>query len=86
MRNGPLAGETVQSYGEQVLRAGAGLSTRDPDEIVSTDLKLYEAGGLHFAIAQVEVTDLLPASKNTCSACTQALNTLRERAAWILPC
>jgi manganese-dependent inorganic pyrophosphatase len=41
-----------------VLRAGAGLSTRDPQEIVGTDLKLYEGGGYQFAIAQAEVTDL----------------------------
>ncbi|MDH5508044.1 MAG: DHH family phosphoesterase [Anaerolineae bacterium] len=56
---GPLAGETVDSFGQQVLQAGAGLSARDPLEIVSSDLKLYEAGDLHFAIAQVEVTDLV---------------------------
>jgi manganese-dependent inorganic pyrophosphatase len=59
VNNGPLEGETLQSYGEQVLSAGAGLSMRDPAEIVSSDLKLYEAGGFNFAIAQAEVTDLL---------------------------
>jgi len=58
VRNGPLAGEKLQSYGEQVIEAGAGLSTRDPFEIVSTDIKTYESGGHHFAISQVEVTDL----------------------------
>lgn len=55
----PLKGETFQSYGEQILKAGAGLSTRDPEEIVSTDLKTYEAAGLKFAVAQAEVTDLM---------------------------
>ncbi|HBY08427.1 MAG TPA: hypothetical protein DEH22_11805 [Chloroflexi bacterium] len=55
----PLKGESFQSYGEQILKAGAGLSTRDPEEIVSTDLKTYEVSGLKFAVAQVEVTDLL---------------------------
>jgi manganese-dependent inorganic pyrophosphatase len=55
----PLKGETIQSYGEQILQAGAGLSTRDPQEIVSTDMKTYEAAGLKFAVAQVEVTDLM---------------------------
>lgn len=58
VRNGPLVGETLQSYGQAVLGAGAGLSTRDPKDIVSSDLKLYETGGYTFAIAQVEVTDL----------------------------
>lgn len=55
----PLKGETLQSFGEQVLQAGAGLSTRDPQEIVNTDLKTYEAAGLKFAVAQAEVTDLM---------------------------
>jgi manganese-dependent inorganic pyrophosphatase len=58
IKNGPLAGETVQTYGRQVLDAGTGLSTRAPEEIVSTDLKTYEAGGYNFAVAQAEVTDL----------------------------
>lgn len=58
VRTGPLAGEKLQSYGEQVIEAGAGLSTRDPFDIVSTDIKTYESGGHHFAISQVEVTDL----------------------------
>lgn len=55
----PLAGETVQSYGEQVLTAGSGLATRDADDIVTADLKLYEAAGLNFGIAQVEVSTLV---------------------------
>jgi manganese-dependent inorganic pyrophosphatase len=59
----PLEGENLQSFGEQVLQAGAGLSTRDPEEIVSTDLKTYEAAGLKFAVAQAEVTDLMQLEK-----------------------
>jgi manganese-dependent inorganic pyrophosphatase len=59
----PLEGENLQSYGEQVLQAGAGLSTRDPEEIISTDLKTYEAAGLKFAVAQAEVTDLMQLEK-----------------------
>jgi len=55
----PLAGETIQSFGQKVINAGAGLATRKPQEVVSTDMKLYEAGGLNFAIAQAEVTSLL---------------------------
>lgn len=58
VKNHPLEGENIQSYGQQVLRAGSGLSTRDPQEIVGTDLKLYEGGGYQFAISQAEVTDL----------------------------
>jgi manganese-dependent inorganic pyrophosphatase len=55
----PLKGDDLQSFGKQVLEAGAGLSTRDPEEIISTDLKTYEAAGLKFAVAQAEVTDLM---------------------------
>ncbi len=53
----PLAGETLQSFGEQVLQAGAGLASRTPDEIVQADFKQYEAGGLKFGVSQVEVTN-----------------------------
>lgn len=77
-RNSLLTGETVQSFGQQILRAGAGLSTRDPDEIVSTDLKLYEGGGYSFAIAQVEVTDLYQLDEHL-TALNKALDNLREQ-------
>jgi manganese-dependent inorganic pyrophosphatase len=40
----PLKGETIDSYGKAVLSAGAGLSNRSPEQIVSTDIKPYEAG------------------------------------------
>jgi manganese-dependent inorganic pyrophosphatase len=53
----PLAEETLQSYGEQVLHSGAGLASRTPAEIVNADLKLYEEGGLKFGVGQVEVTN-----------------------------
>ncbi|GJM40734.1 MAG: manganese-dependent inorganic pyrophosphatase [Ardenticatenaceae bacterium] len=55
--NSPLAGESVQSYGEQVLQSGAGLASRTPEEIVNADFKQYEAAGLKFGISQVEVTN-----------------------------
>ncbi|MDI6693780.1 MAG: DHH family phosphoesterase [Anaerolineales bacterium] len=78
IRNGPLAGETIQTYGQQVLSAGAGLATRDPMEIVSTDLKLYEAGGYQFIIAQAEVTDLRQLDEHL-EALTTALEELRQQ-------
>lgn len=78
VRNFPLHGETIQSFGEQVLRAGAGLETRDPDEIVGTDIKLYDAGGYHFAISQAEVTDLLQLDEHK-AALAASLEKLREQ-------
>lgn len=59
----PLKGETIQSFGRAVLSAGAGLSNRKPEEIVSNDIKVYEAGGFKLAIAQAEVTDLVQLSE-----------------------
>jgi len=55
----PLAGETVQSYGEKVISSGTGLATREPADIVSADFKLYEEAGMNFGVAQVEVTSLV---------------------------
>ena len=57
--NGPLKGETIRSYGEEILASGAGLSSRAPEEIVRGDMKEYVAGGYKFSISQVEVSDLL---------------------------
>ena len=78
VRNSPLADENLQTYGQQVVNAGAGLSTRQPEEIVSTDMKIYEAGGFNFVIAQVEVTDLRQLDEHQ-ESLKKALNELRER-------
>lgn len=73
----PLKGETLKSFGQALLAAGAGLSTRDPKDVVSTDLKTYESGGYRFAVAQVEVTDILTIGEHL-PALTEALDHLRE--------
>jgi manganese-dependent inorganic pyrophosphatase len=77
-RPSPLAGETIETYGKAILQAGAGLESREGMEIVTSDLKLYEAGGYHFAIAQAEVTNLMQLSDNLDRLAT-ALNALREQ-------
>ena len=58
----PLRGETIKSFGKKVLSANAGLETRDPADVVNSDMKVYEAGGHQFAIAQAEVSDPLQIS------------------------
>ncbi len=73
----PLKGETSESYGESVLKAGAGLSTRDPDEIVTTDTKTYVSGGINFEIAQAEVTNLMEVEKHL-DVLKKALDRLRK--------
>ncbi|MGZ9223497.1 MAG: DHHA2 domain-containing protein, partial [Anaerolineales bacterium] len=77
-RGGPLKGETIESYGKAVLAAGAGLSNRKPEEIVSNDIKLYEAGGFKLAIAQAEVTDLVQLSEYL-EPLTKALDDLKAK-------
>jgi manganese-dependent inorganic pyrophosphatase len=74
----PLRGETIESYGKAVLAAGAGLSNRKPEEVVSTDIKTYEAGGFKVAIAQAEVTDLMQLS-DYLAPLTKALDELKDR-------
>jgi len=78
VHSSPLEGETIESFGDQVINAGAGLATRAPEEVVNTDLKMYEAGVYKFGIAQVEVTDLLLLTELQDDLIV-ALNTLRER-------
>jgi manganese-dependent inorganic pyrophosphatase len=80
-KGSPLAGETINAYGKQVLSAGAGLSSRKPEEIVSTDLKVYESGGYRFAIAQAEVTDLLQLTDHL-DELNKALEGIREHRAF----
>jgi manganese-dependent inorganic pyrophosphatase len=76
--NGPLRGETVESFGEALLAAGAGLANRAPDEVVSTDIKTYAAGEFKFAVAQAEVTDLLQISDHL-AGLQASLNGLRDK-------
>jgi manganese-dependent inorganic pyrophosphatase len=78
MKGSPLEGETLESFSQQLVQAGSGLAQRKPDEIVNTDIKMYEAGGYHFAIAQAEVTDLLQLEDHL-EPLRGALRNLRER-------
>jgi manganese-dependent inorganic pyrophosphatase len=73
----PLEGETVQSFGEQVLRAGTDLTIRDPSSAVQGDLKIYDAEDHRFGVAQVEVTDFVEISDQLGSL-GEALDHLRE--------
>ena len=74
----PLKGETIDSYGRAVVSSGAGLSNRKPEEVVSTDIKTYEAGGFRLAIAQAEVTDLVELSEYL-EPLTRALDDLKSK-------
>ncbi len=58
-----LVEETIQSFGTKILSASAGLGTRQPKDIVTSDMKVYSSGGYQFAIAQAEVSDLYEVSE-----------------------
>ena len=75
---GPLQGEGVESYANQLLQAGVGLASRDPEKIVSEDLKIYDTAGYHFAISQVEVNDLMELADHR-EKLGAALDRLRDR-------
>jgi manganese-dependent inorganic pyrophosphatase len=55
---GGLAYESAAAFGEALVAAGAGLAVRDVESIINSDLKVYEAGGIKFGIAQVEVANV----------------------------
>jgi manganese-dependent inorganic pyrophosphatase len=74
----PLKGETLQSYGKAVLSAGAGLSNRKPEEVVSTDIKPFESNGFKFAVAQAEVTDMMQLGDHL-PAISEALDDLKDK-------
>lgn len=56
---GTLPFKTYTEYGNAVLAAGAGFAVRSVESILNTDLKVYEAGGIKFGIAQTEVASLV---------------------------
>ena len=74
----PLTGMTMQSFGDKVIESGAGLESRNPDEIITQDLKMYEAGGYRFSIAQVEVNKFID-SDTTRKSLFDALNRQRDK-------
>jgi len=74
----PLAGETLESFGQMVLTSGSGLASRDPKDVVSSDMKKYEAAELRFAIAQAEVSDLHELNDFLGPLC-EALKEVKER-------
>ena len=50
------AEQSMLVYGEALLRAGADISNRSAQDMVTADFKEFEAGAVKFGVAQVEVT------------------------------
>ena len=80
VHGGPLEGETVQSYGEKILSAGAGFGTRAPSEVIGADLKEYQSGGYRFCVSQAEVTDIRQLESHR-EELQQALEEMRSKKA-----
>jgi manganese-dependent inorganic pyrophosphatase len=74
---GPLANETIKTYGQKVVASGSGLGSRAPREVVTTDMKIYRAGSCQFAIAQAEVSDLYEITERLADL-NHALGDLRD--------
>lgn len=74
----PLENETLEGYGDKVLAAGSGLSSRDPIDVVTSDMKKYETESIRFAIAQAEVSDLYELNEFL-DPLRNALQELKER-------
>ncbi|HEY3288628.1 MAG TPA: DHHA2 domain-containing protein, partial [Anaerolineae bacterium] len=68
----------MQEYGMQLLRAGADLSGRSAEEIVSADCKVFDSGPVHFTVSQVEVTNFQVIVERLGDV-RQALNVLRDQ-------
>ncbi|HSJ38924.1 MAG TPA: manganese-dependent inorganic pyrophosphatase [Planococcus sp. (in: firmicutes)] len=53
-----IAGVNVDSYGLAMLKAGADLSNKTLEDLISLDSKEFEAGGHRFEVAQVNAIDV----------------------------
>jgi manganese-dependent inorganic pyrophosphatase len=76
IKGSKLENETRETFGTRVLSASAGLASRAPKEIVISDMKMYTAGDLNFAISQVEVSSLNEINGHE-NSLFEALNELR---------
>ncbi len=74
----PMENETIQTYGQKVVSAGSGLTTQDPQSVVTSDMKIYETAGYRFAIAQAEVSDIYEIG-DYLETLSEALGALKDR-------
>ncbi len=53
-----IAGVNIAEYGTELFSSTDSLNSREPQEIVNSDFKIYEEYGVKFGIGQVEVVNL----------------------------
>jgi manganese-dependent inorganic pyrophosphatase len=59
-----LEGETIQTFGQKILSASAGLGSRPASELIFQDMKTYASEKTRFAISQIEVNDMYEIGEN----------------------
>ncbi len=59
-----LEGETIETFGQKILSASAGLGSRPAGELVIQDMKIYSSERTRFAISQIEVNDMYEIGEN----------------------
>lgn len=59
-----ICGVETMKLADELLEAGAGLASRSPQEIVSTDIKYYPVGEIKVGIAQTEITNFNELAQN----------------------
>lgn len=52
-----IAGVDIETYGMDMLKAGANVSDLTPDQIAHNDMKEFTGGGQTFTVSQVQVMD-----------------------------
>ena len=52
-----IAGVNLKEYGLAMLRAGAGIGDKTPQEIIKTDLKEFKIGDYKIVVSQISVMD-----------------------------
>ncbi len=52
-----IAGVDIETYGMEMLKAGANVSDLTPEQICANDMKEFNGGGKTFTISQVQVMD-----------------------------
>lgn len=81
-----IAGVDIQTYGMEMLKAGANVSDLTPDQIVHNDMKEFSDGVHTFTVAQVQVMDTsdLLAQKNELLAALERLRASKDFSASFL--
>lgn len=74
-----IAGVDAESYGMDMLKAGAELSDKSVEELLTMDAKTFSMGGARVVIAQVNTVDTSEVYKKQEELETEIAKTIKER-------